>query len=444
MARKVDRGQKRLLVKFIKVFSMTFLLLLLVAGLATGAYVLLAKNSLFESWRNKAEDRKAEEAAREALMGKPNTTLAIFGVDKDGFRTDVAMVAVFNHRTADVDIVSIPRDTQIRIPDDIYEEITSRRKGVSQNVKINEVPAYVKSEDRNKVSVKVMEETFGVEIDHYVNMDLDGFKYMVDMIGGVPMEVPMDMKYSDPEQDLEIDLKAGQQTLSGSQAEQLVRFRKGYADGDIGRISVQHTFMKAFMAQLLKVDNRLNIMNIGASALLYVDTDFSNALDYTMFIDQITPEKIHMHMLPGEVNDRNRAYYTYDYEETKLLFEQILSGTVREGEEGEGTEDGEGQSVEPAKIINPKDLAISVQNGTRISGFAAKTKDRLAQAGYTVLEAVNYENKPVQTTRLKVPTQEVGEALAREFNNPKIEVDESLLDQELEIIIILGESDGNQ
>ena len=71
-------------------------------------------------------------------------------------------------------------------------------------------------------------------IDRYAITTFEGFEQAIDAIGGVEMDVPYDLQYSDPYQDLEIDIKAGERVLDGEHALQFVRFRSGYATGDIG------------------------------------------------------------------------------------------------------------------------------------------------------------------------------------------------------------------
>ena len=74
-------------------------------------------------------------------------------------------------------------------------------------------------------------------------VNLEAFRETVDLVGGVEFDVPQDMYYQDPTQNLHIDLKAGKQLLDGEKAMELVRFRKGYASQDIQRTKVQQEFL---------------------------------------------------------------------------------------------------------------------------------------------------------------------------------------------------------
>lgn len=97
--------------------------------------------------------------------------------------------------------------------------------------------------------VEKLSEILGVEIHNYVSFDTGVFRDLVDAAGGVEFDVPARMVYDDPNQNLHIDLQAGRQVLDGKKAEMLVRFRKGYTEGDLARIRVQQEFLEAALNQ---------------------------------------------------------------------------------------------------------------------------------------------------------------------------------------------------
>lgn len=166
--------------------------------------------------------------ARSLRKGVSNVLLC--GLDKDGCRTDTVMLAHLETDTHAVRLLSIPRDTLI---------------GGDYSVpKLNSAYA-VGGIGRLKDEV---ERLLGIPVDGYAVIDLGFFVRVIDCLGGVEYNVPQDMRYSDPAQDLTIDLKAGQQTLSGEQAMQLVRYRL-YDNADIGRIAVQQSFVKTLAAK---------------------------------------------------------------------------------------------------------------------------------------------------------------------------------------------------
>ena len=156
---------------------------------------------------------------------------------RDGTRTDVIFVVSFNSDTKKINLLSIPRDTKVKMTDEMIESLEERNRGDfipyrdgQQGVcKINEVHAYAGEGYRNEFSMMMIEDLLGIKLDYYVKFTTETFKEVVDAIGGVDFEVADDMYYNDPEQGLYINLKAGYQHLDGDKAEQLVRFRAGYA-----------------------------------------------------------------------------------------------------------------------------------------------------------------------------------------------------------------------
>lgn len=442
-----NKGKKKtrnkLLNKFLKVFILAFTALVLVVAIGTGVYILLGLNDDEKSSKNgkSGNDPNQELTDNEQGSGtkelKKITTFAIFGTDEEGYRTDVVMLLFFNKDSKKINVISIPRDTMVTIPEAMYQSILEKRSGVHQTIKVNEIPAYVEKDKRNEASVKIIENMLGYDIDYYINVNLEGFKSIVDLVGPVEVDIPFDMVYSDPLQDLYINLKAGLQPINGAQAEELIRYRKGYADGDLGRIDMQHEFMKAFLDKLLTVNNKMNIVNIAAATLLNVDTNFNDAVDYVGFIDDISADQIVIDVLPGQSELLERSYFVYDYEATKVLLNSIVTDSSDGSLSGNNLE-----PVDPESLIDIKTLSISVQNGTNISGLAGKTTTILKDKGYTVLTPSDYTSADVVTTKLLVPSQKVGEELAAFFEKPIIEVDKAMLDQETQIVIIVGESDG--
>ena len=123
-----------------------------------------------------------------------------------------------------------------------------------------------------------MEDLLGIPVDFYVSVDLKGFIALVDQIGGVEFDVPCDMDYDDPYQDLHIHFKAGPQKLNGQQAMEVVRFRHnndntGYGGRqDLGRIETQQAFLKTVAQKLMKLEN---VPAMAETFLTYVKTDLT-------------------------------------------------------------------------------------------------------------------------------------------------------------------------
>ena len=164
------------------------------------------------------------------------TTLLLAGVDEGEARTDALMLLTVNQPQRSIHLVSIPRDTLIQ--------------GSYAVPKINGVYGINGGgkEGMDMLLTRV-QEIIGFAPDGYMLVNLDVFAELVDTLGGVEFDVPVDMFYNDPAQNLYIDLRAGKQTLSGEEAMGVVRYRSGYADADLGRVQVQRNFLSAMLRQ---------------------------------------------------------------------------------------------------------------------------------------------------------------------------------------------------
>lgn len=179
-------------------------------------------------------------------------TCLFMGVN--GHLTDFIMLGQYNPNTREIALLSIPRDTHVS----------------------NSVDGKINSLYAGKYPEKVMkkvEEITEIEVQHYIVFDTKILRKIVDEIGGVTVNVPINMNYDDPDQNLYIHLNKGTQTLTGKQAEQFVRFRKnndgtGYPNGDVGRIATQQQFIKAMAAEVLSAKN---ISKIGSLVKIVLD-----------------------------------------------------------------------------------------------------------------------------------------------------------------------------
>lgn len=141
-------------------------------------------------------------------------------------------------------------------------------------------------------------------------INLDSFIEIVDAIGGVEIDVPSNMYYKDPTQNLYINLKKGFQTLDGKNAQGFVRFRQ-YFTGDIQRIEMQKLFLKAFFNKITNSENIIsNLFNFITIFIDNVNTNMtiSDAIDYIPYIKNISLENFTMETLPGDGETPYRHY----------------------------------------------------------------------------------------------------------------------------------------
>lgn len=230
------------------------------------------------------------------------STVLLAGTDESGARTDTLMLLTVDRPQKTVSLVSIPRDTLVN---------------GSYNVpKINSVYGANKggAEGIDMLMTRVAE-CIGFRPDGYMLIQLEAFSALVDRMGGVRFDVPVDMFYNDPSQDLFIDLKAGLQTLNGQEAMGVVRFRSGYTDADLGRVQVQRDLLAALMDQMISLEGITKSPQLLNDLLAYTDSDLtvSNCLwlaRTALFCDLGNIQSV---TLPGSArNFPSGSYYVLD------------------------------------------------------------------------------------------------------------------------------------
>ena len=199
-----------------------------------------------------------EEALRSHLERKPDFyTILVSGVDDHNGGSDTNILVAVDAANDAIYGVSIPRDTKAIIDGDAH--------------KIN----YAYNSGGMSLMADVITEQLGLPVDYTVQVDLQGFVAIVDAIGGVEFDVPIDMHYEDPYQDLYIHINKGLQRLSGEDALKVVRFREGYASQDLGRMNTQQAFLKAAAKQTLTPANLDKIDDFVKIFQSYVETDLT-------------------------------------------------------------------------------------------------------------------------------------------------------------------------
>ena len=169
----------------------------------------------------------------------------ILGKDNAAGLCDVIILTSIDLVKGHINIMQIPRDTYFDY-------------GNGDHNKINGAPYVLGvSSFANKLA-----DALGINIDFYLALDLQTLKEMVDMISGVEIDIPKDMDYDDPSQNLSIHLKAGRNTLNGEEALGFIRYRSGYVTGDIGRLDAQKLFLNAFFKAVAKQKNPVVYYNL--------------------------------------------------------------------------------------------------------------------------------------------------------------------------------------
>ena len=242
--------------------------------------------------------------------------ILVSGLDDDNGGSDTNILVRFDVPNKLIDLVSLPRDTLLH--------------NDYRNNKLNF--AYAKG--GTELLMEQIENLLGIPVDFYVTVNLKGFIALVDQIDGVDFDIPINMDYDDPYQDLHIHFTKGPRHLNGQEAMEVVRFRHnndgtGYGTEDIGRIGTQQAFLKAVAKQLLQIGNVKNIPALVDIFYTYVKTDLTtgNLVWLGNEALNIGTENIHFATLPGDGSGyyNKQSVYVLDAQATCDLVNEALN-----------------------------------------------------------------------------------------------------------------------
>ena len=237
----------------VKALIITLIVVLLIAIGFMVTYAILSRAPEVNTdipWSKDTNDnvsvKRDAKAYNFLLVGKDNVAL----------NTDVMMLINLNLKNNTVTMMQLPRDTFITL-NSTPRKLNSVYSIYYNNSNASDTEGRIR--DGMEGLCKVLCDNLAIQIDYYANLNLEALGNIVDAIGGVDMYVPYDLKYSDPLQNLYINIREGQQTLNGDQAQQFVRYRSGYIQADIARQDAQKMFITAFINSF---KNKVSITNI--------------------------------------------------------------------------------------------------------------------------------------------------------------------------------------
>ncbi len=291
-----------------------FILLMLIYVGLSGAVSIITGNSVnLAFWQN---DKISDDKILDVLVA---------GTDEDGYRTDLILLCRYNMTDNRVTALQIPRDTRV-------EENNRRDKKINSSYSMPE---------REQALFDEIEMLTDIRPEKYVIVSFKAFRQLIDAIGGVEVEVPIRMYYTDPIQGLTIDLYPGKQVLTGRQAEGFMRFRynndgSGYPNGDIDRVAAQKKFYESALDKLLSGGTILKVPKILSIITDNVRTDFTgeDIMKYIGKIPSFKMENIKILTLPGEggYGDDGVSYFWHDENKTKLLLEENFRSMEKKSE----------------------------------------------------------------------------------------------------------------
>ncbi|WP_206816943.1 LCP family protein [Chroococcus sp. FPU101] len=270
-------------------------------------------------------------------------------------RSDTMLLIRIDPQDHSVKMLSIPRDSRVKIPSVGYTKIN--------DANVEGGPA---------LAAEVVSDTLdGVNVDRYVRITTEAFKQLVDLVGGVEVNVPFAMSYQDVTQKLDIHLEPGVQTLNGDQAEQFARYRNTKY-GDIGRVQRQQVLLKALQKRLFspailpKLPQAIAILQEHIDTNLSIDEMLALA-NYGRTLDQ---EQLKMVLLPGRFGGLEefdgKSYWIINQDESDRIMQKYFDTS---------------NTVEDASNSS-QGLRIAIQNLTDEPGLARRMVNYLAKEGY--------------------------------------------------------------
>lgn len=316
-------------------------------------------------------------------------------------RADTIFVLSFSPKTKDTILFSIPRDTRVMIPG----------KGMD---KINHAFAYG--------GVDLLEETIenflGLSIHHFGVIDFEGFKYIIDALGGIKINVEKDMYYVDQAGSLTINLHSGEQLLDGQKALDYVRFRYDQM-GDLGRIKRQQNLVNAIIDKVMNFDSMAKIPKIITNLTEYINTDMktNEIISFAGIMKDIDRENIWVETIQGEPQYIDSVSYLVVQEQEVINRVKYLIENKNRG------------------------LNIEVLNGNRIPGIANHVARNMKEFGFNVINIDNADSFDYQKTVLIIYSKEVkiDECIKNFFNEVEI-VRKEQPHSEIDMTIIIGKN----
>ena len=359
---------------------------------------------------SKPEPQVASEAGIET--DEKIIHIMIMGVDRrsdDTGRSDTLMVLTVNKDTGKTELMSLPRDTRVKIEGHGYD-------------KINHAYAY----GGHKLTRATVENLLGIPMDYYALIDLRSFEDIIDTLDGIDIDVEKRMYYEDPWDDnggLVIDLYPGMQHMTGEKAIQYVRFRDG--EGDIGRIARQQHFMQAVLTKLLTpaVLPKLPRIIESISKTLETDMPLSEMISLSQLLPQVREKGMEAEMVPGtpaylddvsywlpdivglremvaeEMGQTLDANARQTAEAEKKSYDESLPSGIVTLTEGTAPKRGKGNADQPTQEIpesertdkkpvkkaeGPKQISVLVINDSGVNGAGARMVNKLVDQGFNV------------------------------------------------------------
>ena len=262
----------------------------------------------------------------EVFQSKDRVNVLLLGVNQG--MTDVIMVCSYDMENQYVNLISVPRDT------------FHYRPGWDANYAGNKINAIYHSEGVAPLATAVSEILYGMPLHYYAVVEYEDIRKVMEVIGGVEVDVPFDMIYDDPTDTppLHIRIYAGKQTIDSSNVMEYLRYRKGnngsgYRNGDIGRIQVHQEFVKKVLKECLKAGNILDVAKVAVENV-ESDITYSMAINVGKKATKLSGDSINSYVLPGmDAMIQGYSFWKPNEEGVQAMLQEIYR--IGSGEEGD-------------------------------------------------------------------------------------------------------------
>jgi LCP family protein required for cell wall assembly len=329
-------------------------------------------------------------------------------------RTDTIILLNYNPQSESTNIISIPRDTLIKIN--------------GKNQKINAANVF----GGVQYLIESVQQLLEVKVNYYSKIDYAGFREIIDIIGGVDITIKNNMDYDDSAQNLHIHFNKGETIhLDGQKAEEYFRWRKnndgsGLSDGDLGRIENQQVFIEKIMEKFKSPTIITKVPAILKALPKYVETNMpaESIIKYGTAIATVDKENISMNTLQGDLaNVDDISYVVYN----KVKNKDILNSL-----------NGDSVAVSQSVDLERSKLKVQVLNATAKSGLASNVAAKFKEKGYSDVTIGNASKKSKSAVTAFAVDKKIGEELEKDFNLNNIEY-KTKKEGKYDIVVVLGD-----
>lgn len=290
-------------------FKRLLITLLTVATVYFGSNLFLNrlenKKNITNYGKEAASENKYQKVDHEILVLMVGVDVNENNENPDFTRTDTIMLCKINAETGKVDLLSIPRDSRIKVRDEF--------------TKANHAHAY----GGIGLTLKSLRDFLGLDIDYYVEINYDALVNIVDGMGGLKYKVPKGISIDHGD----VHIRPGINDMDGMDVLWYLRTRKIYNNGDLGRVNAQQEFLKAIVNELVKKSKEISMTSLIETYFKDVKTNlpFSTMVEFANSMSNFSSDKFKTYTVPGEASMIDGiSYYIPDYEATWDIVNKVF------------------------------------------------------------------------------------------------------------------------